>query len=253
MGNYNSQYESYYNSLANRIDNRSSNYGKRKNNYFRKGRLFRIIKIQLTGTLILFTSVFICKLYVTPQTKAAYSFAKNIINENYDINSLIEYGSNINLSDIENYVQNENFNDIQNKLVNFIDTERAKFTGGKTIKQEINEFASPISGKLNKTEVGNEVQFKVPLNTDIKAVYSGTVESIGKDEDNGKYIIIDHGSGIETKYGDLNLVSVKTGEKINKNDVIGKSGNSGKNKTEGLYFQLIYMGENLNPVEYLKI
>jgi hypothetical protein len=126
MGNYNSQYESYYNSLANRIDSRGSNYGKSKNNYFRKGRLFRTIKIQLTGTLILFTSVFICKLYVTPQTKAAYSFAKNIINENYDINSLIEYGSNINLSDIENYVQNANFNDIQNKFVNLIDTERAK-------------------------------------------------------------------------------------------------------------------------------
>ncbi|SMC19107.1 Peptidase family M23 [Clostridium acidisoli DSM 12555] len=253
MGNYNSQYENYYNSLSSRINNRGNIYGQKQKNYFNKDKFFRIIRIQLLGTLLLFTIIFTCKVYVTPQTKAVYNFAKYTINENYDIKSLISYGSNINLSNVSKYVKKENFNDMENKIVNLIDNERAKFTGSKTIKQEINqEFAVPVAGSLTKTELDNGLQFKVPINTDIKAVYSGIVESAGENKEDGKYIVIDHGSGIETKYSNLNLIDVKMGEKVNKNDVIGKSGNSSKDKTGGLYFQLIYMGENLNPTEYLK-
>lgn len=264
MGSYNSQYENYYNSIASRTNaNKMLNSMQRQKKYFNKQRVINTIKIQLLGTLLLFIVVSICKVYVTPKTIAVYSFCKITIDKNYDIKSIINYSNNINISNIESYVKNTNFNNIENKAVNFIDNERAKFTGGKTIKEQINqEFEAPISKKISfsygnysgeKKLLSNGVEFYIPINTDINSVYDGIVEDIGESKDDGKYIVIDHGSGIETKYAHLNLIQVKKGSKVSKNDVIGKSGNTGKDKSSNLYFELTYMGEKLNPLEYIKI
>jgi murein DD-endopeptidase MepM/ murein hydrolase activator NlpD len=264
MGSYNSQYESYYNSISSRVNGgRGPNSKQRKRKYFNKERVIRTIKIQLLGTLVLFSSVVICKIYATPQTKFIYSFAKNTLNENYDIKSIVKFSSNINVSNIQKYVETENLNDIENKVENLIDSERAKITGGKTIKQQINqEFAAPVSKKISlfsnnniykKKEINNGVEFYIPINTDINTVYDGVVEETGDSKEDGKYIVIDHGSGIETRYSHLNLIDVKKGSKVNKNQVIGKSGNTGEDKSSNLYFQLMYMGEKLNPMEYIKI
>ncbi len=264
MGSYNSQYENYYNSISNRTkDGRGLKSMKRKRNYLDKARVIHTIKIQLFGTLLLFAAVIICKVYVNPQTKAVYSFARNTINKNYDIKSIINYSSSINVRSVETYVENENFNDIENKVVNFIDTERARITGGKTIKEQINqEFAGPVSKKVSlfsgsnsseKKVLSHGVEFYIPINTNINTVYDGVVEEIGESKEDGKYIVIDHGSGIETRYAHLNLIDVKKGSKVNKNQVIGKSGNTGGDKSSNLYFELMYMGEKLNPMEYIKI
>ena len=263
MGSYNSQYENYYNSISSRANmGRRPKLGKSKKNYFDKVKIIRLVKIQLIGTLVLFSTVFVCKVFVTPQTKAIYSFGKSTVNKNYDIKSIINYASSINLSDTEQYIKNVNFKDIENNVVNFIDTQRAKFTGTKTIKEQINqEFAAPVSKKISlfsassseKKAVGNGVEFFIPINSEIYTVYDGSVEEIGENKVDGKYIVIDHGNGIETRYAHLNLIYVKKGSKVNKDQAIAKSGNTGQDKSSSLYFELIYMGEKLNPMEYIKI
>lgn len=263
MGSYNSQYENYYNSMASRSKMSSGlKAGKSQKKYFDKVKIIRLVKIQLIGTLVLFLVTFGCRVFVTPQTKAIYSFGKSSVNNNYDIKPIINYASSINVISVQKYMENINFKDIENKAVNFIDTERAKFTGGKTIKEEINqEFAAPVSkgGSLfsanssEKKMIGNGVEFYIPLNTEINTVYNGTVEEIGENKEDGKYIVIDHGSGIETKYAHLNSVYVKKGSRVNKYQSIAKSGNTGEDKSSSLYFELIYMGEKLNPMEWIKI
>lgn len=65
--------------------------------------------------------------------------------------------------------------------------------------------------------------------------------------------MIDHGEGIETKYGHLNLLSVKKGIEVKKGEVIGKSGNTGKSTGPHLHFELLYMGESKNPEDYIAI
>ncbi|WP_026884847.1 M23 family metallopeptidase [Clostridium akagii] len=264
MGSYNSQYENYYNSISNRTNvSRGLKLGQRQKKYFNRAKIIQTIKVQLLGTLVLFIVVFTCKTFVNPQTKIIYAFCKNSIDKNYNVNSIVNYSNSINVSNIEKYIKAENFNDIENKVENFIDSERAKFTGGKTIQQQINqEFAAPVSNKVaifndskgsGKKILHNGIEFYIPLNTNINTVYNGVVEEAGENKEDGKYIIIDHGSGIETKYAHLNIIEVKKGIKVNKNQTIAKSGNTGEDKSYNLYFELTYMGEKLNPLDYIKI
>lgn len=262
---YNSQYENYYNSLSNRANGKRNFRYSGKYTNLRIKKLISVIKMQLIGTFILFVLVAVCKVYVTPQTKYAYSFGKTIVSENLDFKALMNKASRVNISGVINYMKNNNVNDFENTAVNFIDKVRAKISGGKTIKEEINEnFETPVSFKNNKKLFAGNfnnsnkviknggIKVSVPLNTAVVCSYDGTVKEIGKDEQYGKYIIIDHGNGIETKYGYLNSIEAAQGESVSKNEIIGRSGESEDLKHPSLYFELIYMSENLNPYEYLK-
>lgn len=270
MGSFNNQYENYYNSLSKR------GYGQNKlpynkqsrveNPIFSKKKLLRTFEIQFIGTLILFLCAFTCKFYVSPQTKNAYNYSKNLVNENFDYKYALSYVKSIDVNNIVKLIRSGNITDFQTKAINWIDNVKTNVTGGKTTKESINHnFIVPVNGKVlqpygqMKNSVTGEIEFhkgidiEAPLNTDIKSSYSGFIKEIGEDKTLGKYLIIDHGSGIETKYAHLDSFQVKKGDKVNKSQVIGKSGNTGKTDSPSLYFELIYMGENLDPQQYLNI
>ncbi|RHW66771.1 M23 family peptidase, partial [Clostridium botulinum] len=87
-------------------------------------------------------------------------------------------------------------------------------------------------------------------NTEVLASFGGTVKECGEDKELGKYILLDHGQGIETKYAHLNKIKVKKGEEVKKGKDIAESGNTGKSTGAHLHFEIIYMGENKNPQDY---
>ena len=241
MGNFNSQYENYYNMLSKRV------YGQNKLPYnrqpkaeasvFSKRRLLRILEIHLIGTLILFLFAFTCKFYVTPETKVAYNYSKNIVNENFDYKSALSYVKSIDVNNIVKSIRNSNITDFQTKAINWIDSIKIKVTGGKTTRDNIsNNFIVPINGKIlkpygqTKNSTTGEIEFhkgidiEAPLNTDIKASYSGFIKEMGEDKTLGKYLTIDHGSGIETKYFHLYCFQVKKDDNVNICEVIGRFG-----------------------------
>jgi murein DD-endopeptidase MepM/ murein hydrolase activator NlpD len=270
MGSFNSQYENYYSTLSKRgYGQNKLPYGRQskiQGHFFNKKRLIRTFEIQLIGTLILFLFVFTCKFYVNPQTKAAYNYSKNIVNENFDYKAALVYVKNIDVNTIAKNIKNGNVTDFQTKSINFIENIRTNITGGKTTKQNISHnFVVPVNGKViepygqSKNSTTGDIEFNkgididTALNTDIKASYSGFIKETGEDKTLGKYLVIDHGSGIESKYAHLDSFQVKKGDKVNKSQVIGKSGNTGKVISPCVYFQLTYMGETIDPQQYLNI
>lgn len=92
----------------------------------------------------------------------------------------------------------------------------------------------------------------------VYAAEGGTVKTVVGDEyntsddpDKGKYIIIDHGNGIETAYYHLNAAYVKAGDTVNKGDVIGSVGNTGWSTGPHLGFALSIDGKFVNPENYM--
>ena len=63
--------------------------------------------------------------------------------------------------------------------------------------------------------------------------------------------LINRGDGLETRYGHLNSFLVDKGVKVEKGDIIGKSGNTGKVTGPHLHFSLSVMGTYKNPEEYI--
>jgi murein DD-endopeptidase MepM/ murein hydrolase activator NlpD len=251
MGNYNSQYESYYSTLVNRRRNyrtyqdgpNSKSIFKLEGNFFVK-RLF----VDLIGVFILFVLIISCKLVVTPQTASVYNYSKEIVNKNYD------------LKNIPGKIKSINFSDLESSLTDWLENIRTKLTGGLSLKDKIKDsFNLPVQGviisefglPLNDSKLNNGIDIEVKEGENVINPYEGRVKECGEDAEMGKYILIDHGRGIETKYGQLSEILVKKDDKIKQKQVIGKISNTGKTKVPYLHFELIYMGENKNPVDYM--
>jgi septal ring factor EnvC (AmiA/AmiB activator) len=69
----------------------------------------------------------------------------------------------------------------------------------------------------------------------------------------GNLIIVDHGSGYMSLYGNNESLFKRTGEEIRAGDVIASTGNSGGNPETGLYFELRHQSRPFNPLEWCKI
>ncbi len=68
----------------------------------------------------------------------------------------------------------------------------------------------------------------------------------------GQLVIINHGSGYHTLYGNLSEIFSKVGDIIKENQVIGKVGTSGVLNAQGIYFEIRYKGKPLDPAQWLK-
>ena len=254
MGSYNSQYEEYYRNLKKRKDRNESNYFSKRSYSPAAGYIGKRIIRDLIGAAVLFFMVIVCKLVVTPQTQAVYNYSKKVVNESYDYKQ------------IYTKIKSFNIKTIEEEATDFIEKAKAKITGGKTIKEKIeNQFQLPVEGKItssygsrvhpiDKSKKFHEgIDIDVSENTDVKASFDGKIKDSGEDKTLGKYIVIDHGEGIETKYGHLNSILVEKGKGVKKGDTLGKSGNSGKSTAPHLHFELLYMGESKDPENYIAI
>ena len=64
-------------------------------------------------------------------------------------------------------------------------------------------------------------------------------------------MIIDHGNGMKTYYAHMSKVQVKVGDKVNKGDLLGLSGATGRVTGPHLHFEVRIDGVQKDPMLYL--
>jgi len=87
----------------------------------------------------------------------------------------------------------------------------------------------------------------------ILAADSGVVTTAGW-PDGGGYgnrVVIDHGNGFVTLYAHLSVVQVQIGQRVNKGDVLGQMGSTGRSTGTHLHFEIRNGGALVNPLSYL--
>jgi murein DD-endopeptidase MepM/ murein hydrolase activator NlpD len=67
----------------------------------------------------------------------------------------------------------------------------------------------------------------------------------------GNLIVIDHGYGLETRYGHLQSFTVGKGEQVKRGDVIGRVGSTGRATGNHLHYEVLANGTLLNPLRLL--
>lgn len=89
----------------------------------------------------------------------------------------------------------------------------------------------------------------------VRAVLSGVVKEVQTTDELGIVVTLDHGDGLETKYGCLATDEmIQVGQKIEKGDTIGAVGKAvGFELAQGphLHFEVLVKGKNVDPKEYL--
>ncbi|MCJ7828009.1 M23 family metallopeptidase [Patescibacteria group bacterium] len=68
----------------------------------------------------------------------------------------------------------------------------------------------------------------------------------------GNRVVIDHGNGFTTLYGHLSQVYVVTGQRIDRGQLLGKVGSTGRSTGPHLHFEIRHNGALVNPLNYLQ-
>ncbi len=104
---------------------------------------------------------------------------------------------------------------------------------------------------FDTTVFRNGIQIQTDSDAQASAVYQGKVIFAEWFKGFGQLIIINHGNGYHTLYGNLSEIFSRVGDIINEGQPIGKVGVSGILNTYGLYFEIRYKGKPLNPTQWL--
>ena len=89
------------------------------------------------------------------------------------------------------------------------------------------------------------------IGTKIVATANGKVSYAKKKKFIGKIVVIDHGHGIITKYGHLNKILVKKGDKVKRGDKIALMGNTGRSTGPHIHYEIKINGVSVNPEKYI--
>lgn len=89
------------------------------------------------------------------------------------------------------------------------------------------------------------------VGTKIMSPLSGKVLLVGNFYYRGKTVFLDHGGGMISTYSHLSEISVKEGQLIKKNEVIGEVGQSGRVTGPHLHWQLVLFGVPIDPELFL--
>ena len=85
----------------------------------------------------------------------------------------------------------------------------------------------------------------------IYAVADGTVTHSGYDGGYGYCVVIDHGNGIQTRYGHASVLKVGKGAKVEQGDLVALVGSTGNSTGNHLHFEVIVNGKRVNPISYI--
>lgn len=111
------------------------------------------------------------------------------------------------------------------------------------------------SSTMEDWRTHNGIDVAASVGDPVKAAESGTVAQVYKDGLLGITVVVDHGNGITTTYGNLqNANFIREGTQVQKGDVIGGIGQPGAlevNLEPHLHFEVAVNGEYRNPEEFI--
>jgi murein DD-endopeptidase MepM/ murein hydrolase activator NlpD len=92
-----------------------------------------------------------------------------------------------------------------------------------------------------------------PLGTPIYATADGTVTDAAWNSGGyGNLIKVNHGRGIETRYGHLSAILVRPGQRVKRGDLIAKRGSTGRSTGSHLHYEVRIDGRAVNPIPFMK-
>ena len=95
------------------------------------------------------------------------------------------------------------------------------------------------------------LDFSVPVGTPVRATGDGVVVAIQQQRGLGKVVKISHGNDVMTVYAHLSRMLVKKGETVERGQVIGESGNSGRSTAPHLHYEIRIADRSVNPLSYI--
>jgi len=125
-------------------------------------------------------------------------------------------------------------------------------------------LSSPFGIRLNPFSRKNEsdegllgyhsgIDISNAENTPIQATADGVVAEAGWMDRYGNGVLLSHSDQLETLYGHMARVRVKTGQKVTRGDILGDMGHTGNATGVHLHYEVRLNGRPVNPMPYMRL
>jgi len=94
------------------------------------------------------------------------------------------------------------------------------------------------------------IDFSAKQGTPIYATADGIVKLAKSNGGYGNCVFIDHLYGFESRYGHMQKILVRRGQRVKRGDKIGLVGKTGVATAPHLHFEVHYKGQEVNPEHY---
>jgi murein DD-endopeptidase MepM/ murein hydrolase activator NlpD len=149
--------------------------------------------------------------------------------------------------------------DLNRYLANIHSVERRLEKDDASLIREKHPDIWPVKGIISQGFSAGEgegrhdgIDILAAENTLVVSAAKGVVTEAGWDNDLGRYVRVNHDYGIETVYGHLARALVLPGDQVQKGSTLGMVGSTGRSLGPHLHFEIIFNGESVDPMPYLK-
>jgi murein DD-endopeptidase MepM/ murein hydrolase activator NlpD len=108
-------------------------------------------------------------------------------------------------------------------------------------------FGPRLSPWTGEPEFHAGVDLAADPGTPVRATAAGVVRFAGTTDGYGKSILLDHGAGIESRYGHLQNIGVAQGQRVERGQLIGLTGNTGRSTGPHLHYEVLVDGRPVDP------
>jgi septal ring factor EnvC (AmiA/AmiB activator) len=112
-----------------------------------------------------------------------------------------------------------------------------------------NKFGTP---RPDSTVLWKGLFLRAAASQPVKAIAAGRVVFADWLRGFGNLLIVDHGDGFMSLYGNNETLLKQVGDTLRGGDAIAAVGNSGGNEESGLYFELRHEGNPIDPMKWVK-
>ncbi len=135
----------------------------------------------------------------------------------------------------------------------------------RSVLKDMLPNSSPVDAAYNSSSYGWRIDpftgskafhegldFTSNIGTPIRAAADGIVMLAEVSGGYGNLVKIDHGSGLETRYGHTSKILVKAGDRVVKGQVVALVGSTGRSTGPHLHYEIRLNGDALDPRQYLQ-
>jgi murein DD-endopeptidase MepM/ murein hydrolase activator NlpD len=108
-----------------------------------------------------------------------------------------------------------------------------------------------LNGQPRNQHTGEDIA--APLGTPLRATNDGIVRMVDDHFFSGRSVILDHGLGLYTMYSHLQTAKVKQGDRVERGQIIGTVGKSGRATGPHLHWGAWLNGSRVNPFSLTRL
>jgi hypothetical protein len=112
-------------------------------------------------------------------------------------------------------------------------------------------FGARIDPFFGRPAMHPGIDFAAYVGYPIHATAGGTVVTAEPAGGYGNMVEIDHGNGVTTRYGHMSKILVKAGQIVQKGDVVGLAGSTGRSTGPHVHYEVRIDGNAIDPIRYI--